>query len=132
MRTQIGRMSKLALLAALGLGLAAVGVQGQEDGALLGSWSGILDIPQGPQLTVVYHVERSEAGGLTGTLDSPDQGVTGIPLSAATFEGGTLTLVAASVSGTPTFTGALSEDSAMLSGTFHQGDGELPLELTRQ
>lgn len=125
-------MSTLALLTALALAVPAVAVQGQEDGAILGSWSGILDIPQGPQLTVVYHLERAEAGGLTGTLDSPDQGVTGIPLSAATFAEGTVTLAAASVSGVPTFTGTLSEDSAMLTGTFHQGDGELPLELTKQ
>jgi uncharacterized protein len=130
-RTQIGRVSALALVMALGLFLPA-GLEAQDQGAVLGSWAGTLDIPQGPQLTVVYNLERAEAGGLSGTLDSPDQGVTGIPLSAATFAGGTLTLVAASVSGVPTFTGTLSEDRSMLTGTFSQGGGELPLELAKK
>jgi uncharacterized protein len=130
-RIQFGRMSALALVVALCVALPSA-VDAQENGAVLGSWSGTLDLPQGPQLTVVYHVERADAGGLTGTLDSPDQGATGLPLSAVTFSGGTLTLAAASISGVPTFTGTLSEDGSKLSGTFSQGGGELPLELTKQ
>lgn len=99
---------------------------------ILGSWEGVLDPGGGIQLTLVYHVESAAGGGLTGTLDSPDQSATGMPLSTVTFVNGTLTMVAESIPGEPTFVGTLSEDGSTLTGTFLQGDGSLPLELTRQ
>ena len=123
------------LVLAVGLCLyppVQVSGQDQVDAAVIGSWEGELNIPDGTQLTVVFNVERGEDGGLTGTLESPDQTDIPIPLSSATFVDGRLTLVVSSIQGSPMFTGVPSEDGTMLSGTFSQGGGQLPLELTKK
>lgn len=119
--------STLCLISAL-----PVNAQSRGDEAVIGSWEGLLTISAGTQLTVVFNVARAEDGGLTGTMDSPDQGALGLPISSATFDEGGLTLIASEVPGTPTFTGTLSEDGSVLSGTLSQGGGELPLELARR
>ena len=107
-------------------------VSGQDldDEVVIGRWEGKLEFAGG--ITVVFHVERGEDGGLTGTMDSPDQGATGIPLSSVTFDDGALTMVASSVPGTPTFAATLSEDGDTLSGMFSQGGAQMPLELTKR
>ena len=107
-------------------------VAGQEGEAVIDSWEGTLDVPGGGRLTVVFHVERGEDGGLTGTFDSPDQGATGIPLSSVTFDDGTLQMVVSGVPGPPSFTATLSGDGTVLSGTFVQFQYEIPLELTKR
>ena len=133
MRIQISRASVLVLAVALCLSSALqVSGQDRDDEAVIGSWEGTLTVAAGAQLTVVFNVERSADGGLTGTMESPDQGATGIPISSATFDDGTLTLVASSVPGNPTFTGTPSEDGNMLSGTLSQAGSEFPLELTKR
>ena len=49
-----------------------------------GTWSGALEIPSG-ELSLVFNIIRQEDGTLGGTVDSPDQGATGIPISAITL-----------------------------------------------
>ena len=123
---KIGRAAVLVL--ALGVALPFQ-VGGQS---VVGTWEGKLTAPGGAQLTVVFTVERGEDGGLTGTLESPDQTTIVIPLSSATFDDGRLILVASSVAGSPMFSGTPSEDGTALSGTFSQGGGQLPLELMKK
>lgn len=124
--TGYGRAAALALVL---VGAIVAPAAGQAN-AVIGSWSGELVVPDRGTLTVVYHVEAADGGGLTGTLDSPDQGAFDIPLSSVTFEDGVLTMVADGIPGTPTFEGRLTEDGDGLTGTFTQG-GSLPLELER-
>ena len=69
-----------------------------------GDWQGTLKGP-GVELRVVVHVTRA-AGGLSGTLDSPDQGAKGIPLAAVALTGTTLTFSVPAVNGS--YTGTLS------------------------
>ena len=103
MRIRTARVCILVLAMALGF-CPSLQVAGQVGEAVIGSWEGKLDAPGGGQLTVVFHVERGEDGDLIGTFDSPDQGATGIPLSSATVDDGTLTLVVSGIPGPPTFT----------------------------
>jgi uncharacterized protein len=120
-----------AMLSVFTLGTGATtGVAAQQDHAVIGAWEGKLDVGGGNQLTLVFHVERGEDGALAGTMDSPDQGAFGIPLSSVTLTGDTLTLIAAAA-GAPTVTGTLSEDGNTLTGTFKQGAASFPLELHR-
>ena len=53
-----------------------------------GDWSGQLQVPGGPQLWLVFHISEDEAGDLTITMDSPDQGAMGIAGEGATIEDG--------------------------------------------
>jgi hypothetical protein len=50
-----------------------------------GDWQGV--VKDGTvELRVVLHLKKDETGALKGTLDSPDQGVTGIPISSISLK----------------------------------------------
>ncbi len=130
MRQSKGRVGPV-LVAALLLAWPGFALA-QEQSVVIGSWEGELDVGGGNLLTIVYNIELAEDGTLTGTMDSPDQGAYGIPLSSVTFEEGTLSVQAAGVPGEPGVTGPISEDGTTWSGTFTQGPGSLPLELKKK
>ena len=95
--------------------------------SIVGVWEGSLNI--GPQsLRLVVHVSSDENGGLTSTMDSPDQGATGIPVAETTFDGQVLSLNVSSIQGT--YEGTLNEDGS-LKGTWSQGGQSLPLNLEK-
>ncbi len=92
---------------------------------ITGSWKGELSV-QGVQLPLVFHFTE-ENGALTGTMDSPQQGATGIPLSSVHFENAQLkfTLSQAGIS----YTGTL--EGSTITGEFEQGGSKTPLTLSR-
>lgn len=90
-----------------------------------GTWEGTLDAGTA-QLRLVVHVTRGEDGALAGTLDSPDQGATGIPLT--TVEGGGRRLAFTVEALGASYEGTLGADGAVV-GTFTQGPVSLPLTL---
>lgn len=95
---------------------------------LVGLWQGALHV-QAIELRLLFHVEPGADGGLTGTLDSIDQGAKGIPLSRVSLEDGRATLASAAVGGV--FEGELAADGGHITGYWRQGGNELPLELER-
>ena len=70
----------------------------QPDSVVTGTWLGALSIPNG-QLRIVFHLTRAESGGLTATLDSPDQGATGIPTTSVTLRGDSLRIEVGAIQG---------------------------------
>jgi fermentation-respiration switch protein FrsA (DUF1100 family) len=92
-----------------------------------GAWMGTLEVGGGIKLRVVFHIVNTE-NGLTATLDSPDQGVKGLPTTKVTRAGATLKIEVETISGT--FYGQIDADSSSIVGTFTQG-GVLPLVLHR-
>lgn len=97
--------------------------------AFAGTWEGKLDAGI-MQLRIVLHLQDDGEGGFTGTMDSPDQGATGIPLSQVTAEDdGTLTVSVASIGGT--WSGRLAAAGARLIGEWQQGAARLALDLDR-
>lgn len=62
-----------------------------------GSWEGLLRV-SGTELRVVVHLDRTD-DGLTGTMDSPDQGARDIPIDAVTATRDSLTLRLSSIAG---------------------------------
>ncbi len=107
------------------------GAEAQQAGAeaFVGTWEGVLDTGQS-RLRLVLHVHRADDGGMSGTLDSPDQGANGIPASEVSASDGELRFAVANLG--VTYTARLSPDGAGMSGTFMQGGAQLPLDLTRQ
>ena len=104
--------------------LAAVPLAGQapEPGrGLEGSWEGTLNVG-GASLRVVFHL--AEDGG---TMDSPDQGAMGIPLTAVSISGDTLRMSVSSIGFS--YTGVLKGE--LIEGEFTQMGRNFPLDLTR-
>src|ERR1035437_8360128 len=75
---------------AIGILIANI-VFGQD---ITGPWNGILKV-QGTQLRIVFNISKTE-NGFTSTMDSPDQGAKGIPVSSTSFENSTLKLAVSS------------------------------------
>ena len=114
------RKAILTLLA----GLFSLGLIGQE---VTGQWHGILKV-QGVQLRLVLEISKT-ATGFSSTMDSPDQGAKGIPVSATTFENGTLKLEVAKAN--INYEGVLGSDQIIV-GTFKQGGLSAPMNLSKQ
>jgi hypothetical protein len=50
---------------------------------ITGQWNGVLSF-QGVNLRIVFHIQKIE-DGYKATMDSPDQGATGILVTSVTF-----------------------------------------------
>ncbi|MEL6804967.1 MAG: alpha/beta hydrolase, partial [Bacteroidota bacterium] len=94
---------------------------------ITGDWFGKLSV-QGSELSIVFHIEEVD-GSLKATLDSPDQGATGIPTDETAFDGGQLRISAAALG--LVYTAELGEDG-QLKGTFNQGGMSLPLDMVKE
>ncbi|GHT11493.1 alpha/beta hydrolase [Bacteroidia bacterium] len=96
---------------------------------ITGQWNGVLKV-QGTQLRLVFHITKTDAG-YSATLDSPDQGVKGIPTTSTTVETGhapSLKIVIPSIGAG--YEGALENDT-IITGTFKQMGQSFPLNLSR-
>jgi len=92
-----------------------------------GAWMGSLDTGS-IKLRVVFHIVNS-ADGLTATMDSPDQGMKGLPTTSVTRDGSTLKIEAKKLGGV--FEGKISSDLSTIDGNWSQGGGTMPLVLKR-
>ena len=93
-----------------------------------GDWNGALSTGNG-SLRVVLHVSQGSDGQLSATVDSPDQGVTGIPVSSISFKDMTVHLEIEKFGAA--FDGTMNHDGSEISGTWKQGSASLPLAFKR-
>ena len=93
--------------------------------ALLGSWSGKLNVGAA-SLTLVLHLEQGD-GYVIASFDSPDQGAKGIPAYKEYLSDDSLALKVEQIG--MTYRARLKNDT--LDGTFTQNGMSLPLVLTR-
>ncbi len=91
-----------------------------------GTWEGSLSVGSA-SLRLVYKIGINDEGALAATMDSPDQGVRGIPVAAVSFEGGRLVLTVAAVGGS--YDGRLDAAAGSIEGFWKQGGGSFPLTL---
>jgi alpha/beta superfamily hydrolase len=96
---------------------------GQE---ITGQWNGILKIP-GMQLRVVFNISKTEKG-YSSTMDSPDQGVKGIPVTTSSFENSVLKLEIPKA--LILYEGILNKDNTIV-GDFMQRGQSFHLNLSR-
>jgi len=92
-----------------------------------GSWYGILEVP-GSKLRINFHVKEAGTGFIT-TMDSPDQGANGLPTDKTTVQGKEISIEASKLG--LTYRGSFDPESNELKGTFTQGPGSIPLNLSR-
>ena len=93
--------------------------------ALLGSWSGKLNVGA-VSLTLVLHLEQTD-GYVTASLDSPDQGAKGIPAYKEFLSDDSLALKVQQIG--MTYRARLKNNK--LDGTFTQNGMSLPLVMTK-
>ncbi len=112
-------------------GVAAVqepGPGARSDGPWVGAWEGALDVG-GQELRIVIHVRASGGGGLEASMDSPDQGATGIPVASVATAGDSIRLDLSGIGAS--YTGRLLADGSKIEGEWRQGGAALPLVLER-
>ncbi|MCK9641174.1 MAG: alpha/beta fold hydrolase [Prolixibacteraceae bacterium] len=114
-------MKNIAVL--LVLVISTIGLKGQE---ITGQWNGALKV-QGMQLRIVFNITGNDKG-YSSTMDSPDQGAKGIPVTMTTFTDSRLKLEI------PTmrieYNGELKEN--VITGTFKQNGMEFPMNLSKE
>lgn len=106
----------------------SITTQAPDTSRFLGDWMGSLTLGS-TDLRVVFHLRRESDGALTGTMDSPDQGATDIPLGRILIESDTLRLRVPSIAGA--YAGVLGDRAKALDGVWIQGGQRLPLALER-
>ncbi len=100
----------------------------QEITVIEGIWEGKLQVP-GTELRIVYCITTTPEGKLIASMDSPDQGVTGIPVDKVIFKDRSLRLEIKLISGF--FEGKMSEDFSLIEGSWQQSGVSFPLVLHR-
>lgn len=128
-KIMFGSLICLALIMASSV--STIGFAQQQDISEIsieGIWQGKLKIP-GIELTIVFKISENPDGTLTATMDSPDQGATGIPVEEVIFIDNTLRLEVKSAGGV--FEGKVSEDFLVIEGEWKQSGQTLPLTLKR-
>jgi hypothetical protein len=96
--------------------------------AVVGDWQGSLNTGGG-SLRIVIHIASDKDGKLTATMDSPDQGATGIEVTSVSFKEPDLHFEVARIGGS--YDGKSNKDISEITGDWKQGSASLPLALKR-
>jgi uncharacterized protein len=129
MNTVRTRVLVVAAFCSFGWAFAASAGSGEATTpSLEGAWLGTLKVP-GMALRVVFNITAQPDGSLSGTLDSPDQGATGIALSRVSRDNGRVTIEVSAVAGR--YEGTLNPEGSAISGKWTQGGMPLDLPLQR-
>ena len=127
-RTIIG-LAAAALAALAGIVVSAADEPAKPaDKGPAGFWQGVLKVGA-VELRVVLSVTAKPDGGLIAALDSPDQGVKGIPVDEITFTDKAAKAELKKINAS--FVGKMSDDGKEIAGTWTQGGADLPLTFER-
>ena len=122
--TDAGKLIARALVAACVLAPAAPAFAQ----TLEGDWSGMLQTPKA-KLHLVLHITRAAEGLPNASLDSPDQGMEGLPGRVIDRKGATAQVLFLDAGAD--YTATLSADGRTLDGKWNQGPASIPLVMTR-
>jgi len=97
---------------------------------LEGRWTGTLKVSDEISFRLALRVEKEKAGGpLKAVIDSLDQNVNGLPVTAVSLQKGQLSFENKGIAAT--FKGRLDEKAGEITGTWTQPGGSWPLTLTK-
>jgi hypothetical protein len=97
--------------------------------AIAGDWHGTLHVGT-EQLRLVLHLTSDGKGGVTGALDSLDQGAVGIKVTAVTVVDSVLKFELPQIGGS--YEGKLDAATMTVEGTWSQSGNNLPLAWKRE
>lgn len=92
-----------------------------------GDWEGTLDAGAAKLKLIIHVVRKGEQ--LTATLDSPDQGATGLSIDSISVKDNSIDFDMKSLGAT--YKGRFSNDGSRIDGEFNQMGQAFPLSLTR-
>jgi pimeloyl-ACP methyl ester carboxylesterase len=107
-------------------GLQSIAGAQEKSASIGGTWQGTLSLGVA-KLRLVFELKKKDDGGLTGTLDSPDQNVFGLSIDEVTVKEQSVKLVLGKINGS--YEGKLSDDGQQIDGKWKQGPLALPLVL---
>jgi hypothetical protein len=113
----------------LGLSMTAALPLKAATGTIVGDWEGTLNPGAQAKKRIVAHISVGQDGILSGTIDYPEQDVSGILITAITYKGSTLHFEVASSQGS--YDGVSNSDNSEISGTWKQGGAGVNLILKR-
>src|SRR5262245_2188776 len=111
------------LLSVAAVLLAGPAARAKDTPSLEGSWEGLLKVNAAVELRLVLNATKEKSGALKATLDSPDQGVTGIPVDSIALKDGAVTFTAKQIGAS--YSGKMNDAGTEIAGDFTQG-GKLP------
>ncbi|WP_205793730.1 S9 family peptidase [Methanosarcina sp. MSH10X1] len=94
-----------------------------------GVWMGNLTVPGGLQLRMVFNISTNPDGSINASMDSPDQGASGIPVENVSYKNGNVSLDVKSIRGS--FEGIYKENNDTIEGEWKQAGSAFPLVLNR-
>lgn len=118
----------MKILLMMGVWLLWMGGGTAQEVDLTGAWVGKLKVP-GVELTIVLNLTKNADGTYQATLDSPDQGAKGIPVSEVRFEERKLFVDIKAVGAT--YEATLNENGTELTGEFKQSGMTMSLTLKK-
>ena len=102
-----------------------LGISAQAQSRLVGNWEGAIKSVK--TIRLVFHI-KEEGGKLTGTMDSPDQGVTDIGCKSVTAKGDSVTVDMSNIG--VVYKGHLLNDS-VINGVWLQGGISVPIDFMK-
>jgi hypothetical protein len=119
----------LGLTLTLAIAIAPVLTSAADPPRIVGTWEGVLDPGAQSKKRVVVHIAADQDGSLSGTIDYPDQSVSGILITAITYKAHSLHFESAS--NLSSYDGTLNKDDSEIAGNWKQGGTPLNLTLKR-
>jgi len=95
---------------------------------VVGDWQGSIETGHG-SLKVVIHIATGKEDTFTGTLDSPDQGATGIPINVIHYKQPELHFEIERLG--CSYDGKIDSDGSQIDGLFKQSGGSASLSFQR-
>lgn len=118
----------LGLTLVPGLGIPAITIAA-DNSPIVGNWEGTLDPGAQPKKRLLVHITAAQDGTLSGTVDYPDQDISGIPITAITYKEPTLHFESNQVQSS--YDGTVNRAKLEITGSWKQGGASLSLILKR-
>ena len=110
----------------LGLGIVPT-MRAVDPSPVVGSWEGTIDPGAQPKKRIVVHISAAQDGSLNGTIDYPDQDISGVMITAITYRAPTLHFEISQ----GLYDGTMNKDNSQVTGTWKQGASPLSLILKK-
>jgi len=94
---------------------------------LEGDWEGTISVPNGQSRPVVIHFKNLPGQTVEASIDSPSQGVQGVPLRGVAQKGAVVEFAVQAVGGS--YKGTLNKDGTEIAGEWTQRQAAAPLTL---
>ncbi|MFY9676654.1 MAG: hypothetical protein WCB53_07280 [Terriglobales bacterium] len=117
------------MLLIFGLSIIPMVARAAAKAAVVGDWEGTLDPGAQAKKRIVVHISVAQDGSLSGTIDYPDQDVSGVLITAITYRDSTLHFESSSSLGA--YDGTSNPDNSEIKGTWKQGGAGVNLTLKR-